>query len=300
MPPPRSASRAWRPRCCGTAPNCWPARRPTRSRRSPSWATGRLGEHQRPTDAEQAVAAFVDEIGPRQGGHAGADAGGRAVRRRPGPAVRRRRRRPRRPGGRCGADRRRRPRRGTGRGGPTTGAPRWWARARWPSAAAAQLAEAGATLADPRLDAPCEVLFVTGKAGVLDHTAAATVQARTVVPLGPVPVTARPWRCWAGPTVWSSLLLALAAPYSPRSTPTAAIRCNGCTPPSPIWPSTAPVCGWPRRRAPRRTWRAGRRRSRSAARRMTTVRHRPGRVRDAGQGARPRPDRAPTVATVYF
>jgi hypothetical protein len=54
-----------------------------------------------------------------------------------------------------------------------------------------QLTKADATLADPRLDAPCDVLFVAGKAGVLDHSAAAAVQARTIVPLTPVPVTAR-------------------------------------------------------------------------------------------------------------
>jgi glutamate dehydrogenase/leucine dehydrogenase len=58
-------------------------------------------------------------------------------------------------------------------------------------AAAAQLTKAGATLADARLDAPCDVLFVAGKAGVLDHSAATGVQARTIVPLTPVPVTAR-------------------------------------------------------------------------------------------------------------
>jgi glutamate dehydrogenase/leucine dehydrogenase len=58
-------------------------------------------------------------------------------------------------------------------------------------AAVAQLAEAGATVVDGRVDAPCDVLFVAGKAGVLDHHAAATVEARTVVPLTPVAVTAR-------------------------------------------------------------------------------------------------------------
>ena len=35
------------------------------------------------------------------------------------------------------------------------------------------------------------MLFVAGKAGVLDHEAAAGVQAAVVVPLTPVPVTAR-------------------------------------------------------------------------------------------------------------
>jgi Glutamate/Leucine/Phenylalanine/Valine dehydrogenase len=58
-------------------------------------------------------------------------------------------------------------------------------------AATAQLGEAGAALAEPRLDAECDVLFVAGKAGVLDHTAAEAVRARTIVPLAPVPVTAR-------------------------------------------------------------------------------------------------------------
>jgi hypothetical protein len=58
-------------------------------------------------------------------------------------------------------------------------------------AAIAQLAEADARLAADRLDAECDVLFVAGKAGVLDHGAAAGVKARTIVPLTPVPVTAR-------------------------------------------------------------------------------------------------------------
>ena len=58
-------------------------------------------------------------------------------------------------------------------------------------AAVAQLTKADATLVDARLDAACDVLFVAGKAGVLDHSAAAAVQARTIVPLTPVPVTAR-------------------------------------------------------------------------------------------------------------
>jgi hypothetical protein len=58
-------------------------------------------------------------------------------------------------------------------------------------AAVEQLTKADATLVDPRLDAPCDVLFVAGKAGVLDHAAASAVQARTIVPLTPAPVTAR-------------------------------------------------------------------------------------------------------------
>ena len=58
-------------------------------------------------------------------------------------------------------------------------------------AASAQLAEAGTTVVDGRMDAACDVLFVAGKAGALDHDTATAVQARTVVPLTPVPVTAR-------------------------------------------------------------------------------------------------------------
>lgn len=41
------------------------------------------------------------------------------------------------------------------------------------------------------LDADADVLLVAGKAGVLDHDAAPGVKARVVVPLTPVPVTAR-------------------------------------------------------------------------------------------------------------
>lgn len=58
-------------------------------------------------------------------------------------------------------------------------------------AASAQLTAAGATLAEGRFDAPCDVLFVAGKAGALDHATAEGVQASLVVPLTPVPVTAR-------------------------------------------------------------------------------------------------------------
>jgi glutamate dehydrogenase/leucine dehydrogenase len=38
---------------------------------------------------------------------------------------------------------------------------------------------------------PCDVLFVAGKAGAIDHDAAPAVAARVIVPLSPVPVTAR-------------------------------------------------------------------------------------------------------------
>lgn len=58
-------------------------------------------------------------------------------------------------------------------------------------ATTAALKEADATLVDGRFDASCDVLFVAGKAGVLDHVTAPTVQAKVIVPLSPVPVTAR-------------------------------------------------------------------------------------------------------------
>lgn len=54
-----------------------------------------------------------------------------------------------------------------------------------------ELKAADTTLVDSRFDAACDVLFVAGKAGVLDHPTAEVVQARVVVPLTPVPVTAR-------------------------------------------------------------------------------------------------------------
>lgn len=41
------------------------------------------------------------------------------------------------------------------------------------------------------LESECDVLFVAGKAGVVDHEAADTVRAKVVVPLTPVPISAR-------------------------------------------------------------------------------------------------------------
>ncbi len=59
--------------------------------------------------------------------------------------------------------------------------------------AAAASAAANGAAPEPRasVDAECDVLLVAGKAGVLEHDLAATVRARVVVPLTPVPVTAR-------------------------------------------------------------------------------------------------------------
>ncbi len=59
-------------------------------------------------------------------------------------------------------------------------------------AAAASAAANGATpQPQATFDTPCDALLVAGKAGVLEHDLAATVKARAVVPLTPVPVTAR-------------------------------------------------------------------------------------------------------------
>ena len=51
--------------------------------------------------------------------------------------------------------------------------------------------EAGATVVAGGVDARCDVLFVAGRTGMLDHELAETVDAAVVVPLTPVPVTAR-------------------------------------------------------------------------------------------------------------
>lgn len=59
-------------------------------------------------------------------------------------------------------------------------------------AARAAAEAAGATVADgDSIDTEADVLFVAGKAGVVGHEGAATVRAGVVVPLTPVPLTAR-------------------------------------------------------------------------------------------------------------
>jgi glutamate dehydrogenase/leucine dehydrogenase len=59
--------------------------------------------------------------------------------------------------------------------------------------AAAASASANGATPQPQasFDAECDALLVAGKAGVLEHDLAATVRASVVVPLTPVPVTAR-------------------------------------------------------------------------------------------------------------
>ncbi len=59
-------------------------------------------------------------------------------------------------------------------------------------AAAASVGVNGGSVVDHgAFDTACDALLVAGKAGVLEHDLAATVHARIVVPLTPVPVTAR-------------------------------------------------------------------------------------------------------------
>ena len=59
------------------------------------------------------------------------------------------------------------------------------------AAAAAAAAQGASPEPQASMDADCDVLLVAGKAGVLEHDLAATVKAKAVVPLSPVPVTAR-------------------------------------------------------------------------------------------------------------
>lgn len=59
------------------------------------------------------------------------------------------------------------------------------------AAAAAASAQGASPEPQASMDADCDVLLVAGKAGVLEHDLAATVKAKAVLPLSPVPVTAR-------------------------------------------------------------------------------------------------------------
>ena len=59
------------------------------------------------------------------------------------------------------------------------------------AAAASVSANGGTPQPEAGFDAESDALLVAGKAGVLEHDLAATVQAKVVVPLTPVPVTAR-------------------------------------------------------------------------------------------------------------
>lgn len=85
-----------------------------------------------------------------------------------------------------------------------------------PVADAARLAasDQGATVVDDAgIEASADALLVAGKAGVIDHEAAASVKAGTVVPLTPLPVTAKAYAALrrAG-IVYVPDFIALAAP----------------------------------------------------------------------------------------
>jgi glutamate dehydrogenase/leucine dehydrogenase len=72
----------------------------------------------------------------------------------------------------------------------------------------------GATVTDDvGVDATADALFVAGKAGVLDHEAAASVKARVVVPLSPLPITAKAYAAFRRADIlYVPDFIALAAP----------------------------------------------------------------------------------------
>lgn len=78
----------------------------------------------------------------------------------------------------------------------------------------------GASAVDGGVAADCDVVLVAGKAGVVDHEVAPKVQARAVVPLSPVPVTARAFAILraAGVTVVPDFI-SIAAPLLQSATP---------------------------------------------------------------------------------
>jgi hypothetical protein len=82
------------------------------------------------------------------------------------------------------------------------------------AAATAGCEAAGLTVVgDSGVDAAADVLFVGGKAGVVDHDVAETVKAKVVVPLTPVPVTAKAYAVLSrAGTVYVPDFLTTAAP----------------------------------------------------------------------------------------
>jgi glutamate dehydrogenase/leucine dehydrogenase len=84
-------------------------------------------------------------------------------------------------------------------------------------------AERGASVVDGGLEAEADLVFVAGRAGTVDHEAAPSVRARTVVPLTPCPVTAKAYAVFqrAGVTYVPDFV-ALAAPILARFDPGAA------------------------------------------------------------------------------
>ena len=80
-------------------------------------------------------------------------------------------------------------------------------------AAKAAAVAAGATVVDGGPDTEADALLVGGKSGVLDHDVAATVRAKTVVALSPVPVTAKAYAVLSrAGVVYVPDFLVLAAP----------------------------------------------------------------------------------------
>lgn len=82
------------------------------------------------------------------------------------------------------------------------------------AAARAELDAAGlTTVAGESVDTAADVVLVGGKAGVIDHDVAATVAAKAVVPLSPLPVTAKAYAVLSrAGSVYVPDFLALAAP----------------------------------------------------------------------------------------
>jgi glutamate dehydrogenase/leucine dehydrogenase len=83
-------------------------------------------------------------------------------------------------------------------------------------------ADKGANVIDDQgVDATADALFIAGKTGVIDHEAAASVKARIVVPLSPLPVTAKAYAEFRrGEVVYVPDFIALAAPLLAEFDPT--------------------------------------------------------------------------------
>jgi hypothetical protein len=80
-------------------------------------------------------------------------------------------------------------------------------------AAAIALGDRGAEVSEGGIDTPADALLVTGKSGVVDHDGAETVKATTVIPLTPLPVTAKAYAVLRrGGITYVPDFLALAAP----------------------------------------------------------------------------------------
>lgn len=75
-------------------------------------------------------------------------------------------------------------------------------------------ADRGANVVDDQgVDATADALFIAGKSGAIDHEAAASVKARVVVPLSPLPITAKAYAEFRrAEIVYVPDFIALAAP----------------------------------------------------------------------------------------